>query len=403
MKRIYLDNASASYPKAPKVAEACAYAVDKMPFNPGRGYYREAYENMSAIIELKDNIKTLFGIENVDNIIITSGATISINQILKGLLNKNDVALTDGFEHNSVSRTLHSIDGVENIKVDFFHNDVDEIVSQLEKKGIDEVKAVIVSHVSNLTGEIANLEKISDFCKAVNAYFILDASMSAGWLDVDFEKYSIDALVFSANYYLLGPSGIGGFALSERIADKISPFITGGTGSKSDRDEMPDFFPDRFEAGSINITGVYGFLEAMKFVNENKSSYFYNKFRELNEYFFDRLTEKFNVYLTDKDGNRIYADGNASGEKNRDIHILGFDRFNCISPIISFQIDGEDSSDAGFFLDCEYNIMSRVGIHCTHNAHKTLGTFPDGSIRISFGYRTGKNDIDALVEGLENY
>ena len=228
----------------------------------------------------------------------------------------------------------------------------------------DNTKAVIFSHASNVCGTIAPMEKIGEICKKHGLIFIADCAQSGGSVNVDMERMNIDVLCFTGHKSLLGPQGTGGFIIRDETVPLIEPLISGGTGSVSDLETVPDFLPDRFEAGTLNIAGIYGLKAGLEFIKRIGVDNIHRREMELTKRFLDGVRE---------------LEGR--------------------TPVVSLDME-EDVSETAFRLDREYGIMTRVGMHCAPNAHRALGTFPKGTIRFSFGYFNSEEEIDTAVEAL---
>jgi len=234
---------------------------------------------------------------------------------------------------------------------------------------------IVLSHASNVFGSIQKIKEIGSICKEHNIFFILDSAQSAGVLDVNFHELNLSALAFTGHKSLFGPQGIGGFILSDELNKVCNPFILGGTGSLSHSLVQPNFLPDKFESGTLNMPGIIGLYEGFKFV-ENEG--------------LETIREK----------NKFLRNFMASEMKSiKDITLYDdFNNLNNYTSCISINMKGLDTSELSFILDNDYNIKNRSGLHCAPLAHETLGTFPSGTVRLSLSYFNNKEEIDyALI------
>ena len=374
MKKIYFDNAATSFPKPDGVAEAVYDYIKFNGMNIGRGVYEKAFASAEGVYETREALCGLFNFSKPSNVIFTVNVTEALNMIIKGLLRPGDHVIVSSLEHNSVMRPLTQLlkSGVyfDRAPCDSEGNSfgVEELIR-------DNTKAVIFSHASNVCGTIAPMEKIGEICKKHGLIFIADCAQSGGSVNVDMERMNIDVLCFTGHKSLLGPQGTGGFIIRDETVPLIEPLISGGTGSVSDLETVPDFLPDRFEAGTLNIAGIYGLKAGLEFIKRIGVDNIHRREMELTKRFLDGVREL--------EGCRIVGKKGVEGR----------------TPVVSLDME-EDVSETAFRLDREYGIMTRVGMHCAPNAHRALGTFPKGTIRFSFGYFNSEEEIDAAVEAL---
>lgn len=377
MNNIYLDNAATSFPKAPGVSRAVCSYIDNVGANIGRGSYESSYEAGSAVFETRELICRLFNFDNPLNCIFTKNITESLNIIIKGLFKKGDHVIVSSMEHNAVMRPLTSLSrkGVlfDRIKCDNLGRpDLDNLEGLITHN----TKAVIITHASNVCGTIMPIEEISKICDKHNIYFILDTAQTAGSIPIDFNSLKLGALAFTGHKGLLGPQGVGGFLVTDELAKKISPLIEGGTGSLSDTEEQPDFLPDKFESGTMNLPCIYGLRASLKYI-------------------FDTGIEK--IHAKEMDLTRSFLDGL---KDNPMIDIIGHDSDKGRTSVVSINFNHIDNSEAAFMLSNNYGIMTRVGLHCAPSAHKTLGTYPGGTVRFSFGYFNTKDDVEYALSAI---
>ena len=245
---IYFDNGSTSWPKAPGVAGAMAELLENGAFNINRGNYAGAYEVEGMVLDTREQLARLFGVQDSRNVIFTPGITYSLNYFIKDVLKDGDHVLVTGLEHNAVMRPLEQMRG-QGVSYDIVPVDTEGNLDPDVLEGMvkPETRAVIATHASNVCGTIVPVGEIGEICRKKNLYFAVDTAQSAGTIPVDMEKYGIDFLAFTGHKGLLGPQGIGGFLVSEKLNKNMQPLIAGGTGSQSDSFHMPENLPDKYE------------------------------------------------------------------------------------------------------------------------------------------------------------
>ena len=381
MNKIYLDNASTTFPKPNCVSDAVYKYMTEMGSNINRGCYEDAYSVESMVFETRELIAEMFGATDCKNVVFTKNVTESINAILKGFLKPGDHVLVSSMEHNAVMRPIVQLEksGISFTRIpcsEVGELNVDSLPSLLKPN----TKAVIMTHASNVCGTVMPLKEVGDFCKNHSLEFIVDSAQTAGILPINMQEMGISALAFTGHKGLLGPQGIGGFVLSEDMIDKIEPLIAGGTGSISHSEEIPEFMPDKFEAGTPNIPGILGLRASLNWINETTTE----------------ALLAHELTLT-----KVFLDGLKPLEDAGFIKIIGKKDLSNRTGIVSIMTLTKDSSEVAYTLDSEYNILTRVGLHCAPEAHKTLGSFPEGAIRFSFGYANTESDVKATIDALE--
>ena len=402
MNRIYLDQASTSFPKAPGVAQAMMDYMTMNGVNVNRGCYSSAYSAEEIIYETRQLLAQLFHFPKCKNVILTPNVTTSLNFILKGLLKPGDHVLVSAMEHNAVMRPITQL-ASHGISFDRIpcRSDGSMLPEQAEKLIKPETKAIVTLHASNVCGTRMPLDALGEICQQHRLYFIVDSAQTAGILPIDMEKSHIDALAFTGHKGLRGPQGTGGFLISQELAEQIEPLISGGTGSVSHTEEIPDFLPDRFESGTPNLPGIYGLHAALLSLRDTASAdldlnadlstdgnpfyphmhSLYEKEMSLTGYFLEQLL--------------------ALDDTGAHIRIIGKKDLTDRNAVISIQTPEIDMAQVAWQLDSEYGVMTRVGLHCAPNAHKTLGTYPAGTIRFSFGPENTKEELDLAIHGLK--
>jgi cysteine desulfurase family protein len=373
---IYLDNAATSYPKPQEVAKSMYDFMINNGTSSGRGSYQKAMQSDFLIYETRKLVGELFNFRDPKKVIFTSNVTESLNLSLRGILKENDHVVTSSLEHNAVWRCLKTLEKEKNITItkvpstkEGYTNPVDVAKSIKEN-----TKLIVFTHASNVLGTIQPIKEIGKIAKENNILFLVDAAQTAGVLKIDIHENNIDLLAFTGHKSLLGPMGTGGLIVN--CDYDINPLKAGGTGGDSAYEYQPDYYPNKLETGTLNVSGIVGLREAIKFINKESIEKIHNKEKELVAYALDKLKEVKNI--------EIYGPQNSED-------IVG---------VISFNIKNIRAEDAVHELDSKYNIMLRAGLHCAPNAHELIGTKEIGSMRIGIGYFNEKEDIDKLVRAL---
>ena len=377
MDYIYLDNASTSFPKAPTVATAMSDYITNRGININRGSYALAYDVEDIIYTTRQRLNTLFNGHDPSHVVFTQNVTMSLNMVIKGLLKAGDHVLVSSMEHNAVMRPLTQLLD-KGITFDIIPCDK---TGSIQLESMDSLirpntVAMIINHASNVCGTIQPLESIGPICKAHSLQFIVDAAQTAGVIPIDVKAYHIDALCFTGHKGLLGPQGIGGIILTKEMAQTLVPLIAGGTGSFSHLETMPTHMPDAFEAGTLNLPGIIGLNEGLAYIESQGMENIHN--HEL------VLTQSFLEGLQSIDG----------------INIVGKQNIQDRTAVVSITIDGMDPASIAYELESNYHIMTRVGLHCAPRAHQTLETYPEGTVRFSFGYANTHKDVETALSAL---
>ena len=377
MKYIYLDNGATSYPKAPGVAESISDYILNVGTNVGRGAYSQAYEAGNTVYETRELICKLFNFDKSENVIFTKNVTESLNILIKGLLKEGDHVIVSSMEHNAVMRPLNSLSSkIEYTKVKC--NDLGELyVKDVEAAIKANTKAVIMTHASNVCGTILDLEGVGKLCKEKGIFFIIDSAQTAGFSDIDFYSLNADAIGFTGHKGLLGPQGIGGFIIGDKMLSETNTFIEGGTGSLSDTEIQPDFMPDKFEAGTLNIPGIYGLNASLKYILDYGIKNIREKELHLLKHFIDGL------------------------EGINGIKLIGRKDTINRTGVLSLDFLYDDNGIVSHELSSKYGIMNRSGLHCAPSAHNTLGTFPKGTVRLSLSHFTTIEEIDYTISSIK--
>ncbi len=375
---IYFDQAATTFPKPESVLEAMAHYMREVGCNVNRSSYSTAYSAENIIFETREHLMKLFNGDDCKNTIFTANITTSMNILIKGLLHPGDHVLVSSMEHNAVMRPLQQMarHGVTFSRIACDGQgrmDMAQLPGMVRRN----TKAVIMTHASNVCGTVMPVQEMGDFCAGHDLIFIVDSAQTAGLFPINMKKMHIDALAFTGHKGLLGPQGIGGFLLREHLIPMVEPLLSGGTGSISHTEDIPDFMPDRFEPGTLNIPGIYGLWAALKYIKDTGMETIRDKEMALTQRFLDGLKD------------------------NKRVQVIGLSDIRCRAPVVSIQISGIDLSQAAYELDNHYHIQTRVGLHCAPSAHKTLGTYPEGTIRFSFGHWNTEEEIDFCLHALE--
>ena len=377
MREYYFDNSATSNPKPQCIIEKVQKAIIELNGNPGRSGYKKAVKIDREIYNTRVKIAEFFNIKNPLQIAFTSNASESLNFAIKGAGFHDCHIITSVLEHNSVLRPLHYLEDEKNVTLSFLEpvDTTEELIKNLSSLLRKDTKAIVINHISNVTGYIYDIETIGNFCKENNLLFIVDTSQSAGFADINVEKQNINILCFTGHKSLFGIQGTGGIYVEEGLI--LNPLLEGGTGSFSKLPRQPKTMPELLECGTLNTPGILSLSAGIDFIN----SVGLNKIRE-HEY---NLTKLFIDKISNLENIIIYGDK---------------DKFR--GPVVSINIEGITSSDFAAILDEEFNICTRSGFHCAPLAHKYLGTYEYGCVRFSFGYFNTEEEIlyaaDAIKE-----
>ncbi|KNZ41862.1 aminotransferase class V-fold PLP-dependent enzyme [Acetobacterium bakii] len=375
--RIYLDHACTSFPKPEGMALAIVDYIEKNGTNINRGGYQDAYDTAEMVFETREMLSQMFNCPDCKNVIFTPNVTTSLNIILKGYLKPGDHVLVSSMEHNAVMRPLTQLkqSGVAFDRIPCSTKG-ELLFEELQKHLKPNTKAIVMTHASNVCGTVLPIERVGLFCQENGLDFIVDAAQTAGVLPIDMNAMGIDALAFTGHKSLLGPQGIGGFILKEAMIEKIEPLLSGGTGSISHTEEIPDFMPDRFEPGTMNLPGIVGLNASLKYLMDVRIQTIYEKEMMLTSLLLEELSHL------------------------PEIKIVGMPNAVNRTAVVSVQALNHDLAGIAFRLDCEYGIMTRVGLHCSPSAHETLQTYPTGTLRFSLGHGNTKEEIHYVADAL---
>ncbi|MCK5052437.1 MAG: aminotransferase class V-fold PLP-dependent enzyme [Candidatus Cloacimonetes bacterium] len=380
---IYFDNAATSFPKPQCVTDAVIRYMTQIGANPGRSGHKMAIEAGQIVYKTRKSIATLFGLRNPMHVIFTSNATEALNLAIKGVLEKGDHAVTSSMEHNSTIRPLHEMEKDGTISLSIIQADKTGILDpqKIRRAITTKTKAIIINHASNVIGCIQPIREIGKICRESGIIFIVDCAQSAGVVPIDIDRDNIDILAFAGHKGLYGPTGTGGMVISDGFDFKrIKPLKYGGTGSFSDKIEQPDFLPDRFESGTLNVAGLNGLLAGSKYIQKREGGI---------ERILEHKTELQNYFIQKAE---TFV---------KDFYCYSSSQLPSTS-VIAFKINSYSVSETTQILSDRYGIMSRQGLHCSPLAHKTIGTFPEGTLRFGFSIFNKKEEIDLAVQALKS-
>ncbi|MEA4965968.1 MAG: aminotransferase class V-fold PLP-dependent enzyme [Oscillospiraceae bacterium] len=381
MHSVYFDNGSTSFPKPQAVPEAMYRYMTAIGSNVNRGGYARAYQTEETVYETRQLLCDLFHGPDCKNVIFTKNVTESLNVILKGFLKPGDHVLLSSMEHNAVMRPLTQLcrAGVTFSRVPCGTDGTLrlDLAEPLVQKN---TRAVMMTHASNVCGTVLPLREVGAFCVRHGLRFFVDSAQTAGVCPVDMEDMHIDALAFTGHKGLLGPQGIGGFLLREALSSELEPLLSGGTGSLSHTEEIPDFLPDRFEPGTPNLPGIIGLREGLLFLQETGSA---------------------NILAHELCVTEAMLAGLLPMEADGKLRIVGRKALSGRTGVVSIQTLTRELSETADLLDRTYGIMTRVGLHCAPAAHRTLGTYPTGTIRFSFGWWNTEEEVSYALQALK--
>lgn len=378
----YLDNASTTFPKPKEVADSVYHYMTQIGSNINRGNYQIAYDVEEIIYDTRELLCQMFDAYDCKNVVFTKNITESINILLKGYLKPGDHILISSMEHNCVMRPLTQLSEM-GITFSYIPCQKDGSIKldSIEPLIKPNTKLILCTHASNVCGTILPLKEIGQISKKNGLKFFVDSAQTAGLIPISMKEMNIDALAFTGHKGLLGPQGIGGFIINEELIDQINPLLSGGSGSYSDSIELPPLMPDRFEAGTLNIPGIIGLHAALSWINQIGIDAIYQHEMKLTN---------------------LLLQGLLKLEEKKLITIIGKkDTLNRLG-VISITIPHMDIANVAFLLDEQYQIMTRVGLHCAPIAHQTLDTYPTGTLRFSFGYWNDETDVIETLSALEN-
>lgn len=378
---VYLNNAATTWPKPERVAKAMAAFLEGRGANLARGSASERdLGTLDMVTTCRQAIASLFGGPGADprNVTFTANVTESLNIVLKGFLEPGMRAATTSMEHNAVMRPLRRLEarGVRLTVMPCSPEGVLEetTLAQALEEGLD---LLVMTHASNVCGTVQDMDRLAPLCREAGVPLVLDTAQTAGVLPVDAAGWNLAACCFTGHKGLMGPQGTGGIFWRPDFADRCLPLVEGGTGSFSHEETQPSVLPDKFEAGTPNLPGLAGLLASLEWIAETGM----DKVRKRE----DALGGRLLAGLLEIPGITLY--GHRAMEGRLSVFALNF--------------DGLDNGRAALELSDRWGIETRPGLHCAPGAHKTLGTFPQGALRISPGFFSTEEEIGLCLEAVE--
>ena len=372
---IYFDNAATTLHKPHEVIEAVVHAMTTAG-NASRGTHTGSLAASRTVYETRKKIADFFHCSRTDHVIFTSNSTEALNIAICGTLGKGDHIISTDLEHNSVLRPLYHLEE-QGASLTFLSAnkkgciDYDDFKRSIKPN----TKAIVCTHASNLTGNVLDIERIGRIAKAHNLLFIVDASQSAGCIEINMETMNIDILCFTGHKGLLGPQGTGGLCIHESV--EIRPFKHGGSGIHSYEKGQPQADPARLEAGTLNSHGIAGLCAAINYINTITIPVIAKKEQELLWHFYKGIC---NI---------------------PEIHIYGDFDTKERAAILSLNIEGYDSGTVSDLLSQEYDIATRPGAHCAPRMHQALGTTETGAVRFSFSSFNTMEEVETAIQALK--
>ena len=371
---IYFDNAATTAIKPDSVIKAVVNTMKNAGGNPGRGGHILSLAALETVYSARETVAAFLNIDNPERICFVNNATTALNYGIKGVLKKGDHAVISSFEHNSVLRPMEKLKE-KGVTYDVLGCDENGDFDDIENLIKPETKLFVINHVSNVTGSIADIEKIGSIAKKHGILFMVDASQSAGHVKIDVKKCNIDILATAGHKGLFGPQGTGIFYVKEGLI--LDTLIEGGTGSMSELFSQPLIIPDRFEAGTLNVPGIAGLKAGIDFVSSVGISNIKQHEQTLTEYLLNGL------------------------EKYENIKIYGKKDTNNRIGVVSFNIEDFDSVTLASYFSDAYGVCVRGGLHCAYLSHKTLGTLEKGCVRISFSVFNTEKEVRNLLNAVD--
>ena len=373
-RRIYLDNAATSYPKPAEVWESMARYMHDIGASPGRGGYGSSLDAGRLVFDAREDAAQLFHASRAEHVIFTPNVTYALNFAIHGLLRRGDHVVTTSMEHNSVIRPLRSAQESVAAEVTAVECDAQGGLDpgDVHRALRPNTRMIVMTHASNVCGTVMPVAEVARIAREVGAFMVVDAAQTAGTTDIDMRTLAVDVLAFTGHKGLYGPPGTGGMVLSARAAAEMAALVQGGTGSRSDEELQPGMLPDKFEPGTPNTLGIAGLGAGIRFVLQCGVNQI--GMHELG------LASEFVQAARAIPGIRLFG----PWETDTSAAVCASDRVATVS--VGFASAQADPSRAAYLLDRDFGIMVRSGLHCAPLAHRTLGTFPAGTLRFSFGW-----------------
>ena len=381
---IYFDNAATSWPKPPGVIEAMVHFMEHVGANPGRSGHRLSVEAGRVVYDAREAIAELFNAPDPLRVVFGANVTEALNLALLGYLQAGDHIVTSSMEHNSVMRPLRALVAADG------HRAIELTIATCSEAGFldpadleaalqPNTAMIVLNHASNVCGSLLPIREAGAIARRHNCLLLVDVAQTAGALPIDMKKDNIDLLAFTGHKALGGPMGTGGLIIGERVdLSRLVPLKRGGTGSRSELEEQPDFLPDLGESGTANSVGLAGLAAGVRWVLEQGVE-------SIREHEI-RLTQRLIDGLREIPGLTVHGGLDPTRQ----------------TATVSFNIAGLKPSEVGLRLDEDYDIMSRVGLHCAPAAHRTLGTFPTGTVRFGLSALNTLDQVDHATQAVRD-
>lgn len=378
-KPIYLDTAATSRQKPPQVLKAVVQYATEVGVSHGRGTYKAGIQANELVFETRQSLARLFNAPRSERIVLTKNVTEAVNVALKGFLKRGDHVVLSGLEHNAVIRPLNKLKRDRGIDYSLVPAASSGRMNPYDFEAAlkPETRLVCLTHASNVTGGLSPIAEVGAICAKKGVAFLVDAAQTGGCVPIDAQAAKVSFLCFTGHKGLMAPTGTGGLIVAPGL--DLDSFIEGGTGSNSDKEEQPAQWPDKFESGTQNYWGLAGLRSAVDFLLKTSVQAIQRKEGALATQFL-KEAEKIK-------GLKLY--GLPSGAEKERV------------ALVSLNIEGKDPSEVGYELDERYGIMTRVGLHCAPLAHRTIGTYPVGTVRFSFGYYNTAQEVEKALKALK--
>lgn len=371
----YLDNAATSWPKPPQVIDAMCDFLTDVGANPGRSGHRRSVEAARMVFRAREAVAQLLGSADPLRVVFCPNATHALNLAVRGLLRPGQHVVSTSMEHNSVMRPLRALE-LEGTAVTVVPCSAEGVLdpADVERAVRPETAMIVATHASNVVGTILPIRELGAIARERDLLLLVDGAQSAGALPFSLADLGVDLFAFTGHKALLGPTGTGGLVIGERVnLGRFAPLTRGGTGSRSESQLQPDFLPDKFESGTLNVVGLAGLAAGVTWILQRGVTTI--RAREM------ELTSRLLAGLGETRGVRVYGTKDARRQLST----------------VSFTLSGMEPGEVARRLDDVFGIAARVGLHCSPLAHETLGTHPAGTVRFSLGvFTTGEDVASAL-------
>lgn len=372
---IYFDNAATSWPKPAAVCAALSEYFGDAGGNAGRSGHRMSVAAARIVESAREALAELFHANDPSRIVFTQNGTHALNLALYGLLRPGDHVVTTSLEHNSVMRPLRHLEtlGVE-LTVVACNPDGILDVNSVRRALRPTTRLLVTTHASNVVGTLTGVETLAALARDRQILHLVDASQTAGAVPIDVQETGLDLMAFSGHKGLLGPTGTGGLYIREGVV--LAPLMRGGTGSDSAQEIQPEFFPDVHESGTVNVAGIAGLAAGVRFLLE------------------------IGIEAVQAHEQKLVAQFLGGASKIPGIVVYGPRDPALRCGVVSFNVDGAMPSEVGLILDQSFEIMARSGLHCAPSAHRSLGTFPTGTVRFGFGWFNTPDEVETGLQAL---